>query len=84
MFFNILVYMILSDKIKMCNGEKNSIKMIQDTFVNLKQGILFCQEIAESSTAYSDENLESLKSACSPWLEKLNEMELSFQKDYLA
>jgi hypothetical protein len=74
----------LSDKIKHCNGEKNSLKMIRDTFTNLRKGILFCKEIADSSTAYPDENLDSLKLGCPIWLTGLDEMESSFQKQFPA
>lgn len=74
----------LNDKIKTCTGESNQIKMIRDTFANLNKGILFCKEIADTAQAYPDENLASLKEACTPWLDKLNEMESSFNQQFPA
>ncbi len=74
----------LKDKINLCEGEKNLLKLIRDTFNNLEKGILFCEEIAKNNTSYKDENLASLAESCQTWLSDLSLIKESFSQKFPA
>lgn len=74
----------LKDKINLCEGEKNQLKLIRDTFNNLEKGIIFCEEIAKNNTSYKDENLSSLAKSCQTWLSELSIIKTSFSERFPA